>query len=93
MEIAARARLRPIKDEDLREVWKNLPPHEDKSDVVRRALRLLFFGSGSTPYLSSTHLNLTTNEETVEFISGNKIEQTDDTELYDEKLDELLGSF
>ncbi|MFE6075574.1 hypothetical protein ACFVQB_13975 [Paenibacillus sp. NPDC057886] len=91
MEIAARARLRPIKDEDLREAWKNLPPHEDKSDVVRRALRLLFFGS--TPYLNNTHSNHPANEETVEFIVQSKVEQSEDAELYEEKLDELFESF
>jgi|GEM_PF-3071568 len=93
MEIAARARLRPIKDEDLREAWKNLPPHEDKSDVVRRALRLLFFGS--TPYSHNTYLNRPTNEGTVEFIiqSEPEQEQSEDTELYEEKLEELFESF
>ncbi|MBD8836287.1 hypothetical protein IFU39_00440 [Paenibacillus sp. CFBP 13594] len=91
MEIAARARLRPIKDEDLREVWKNLPPHEDKSDVVRKALRLLFFGS--TPYLHNSHSNHPTIKETVEFIIQSEQEQSEDTELYEEKLEELFDSF
>ncbi|WP_145921882.1 hypothetical protein [Paenibacillus sp. O199] len=91
MEIAARARLRPIKDEDLREAWKNLPPHEDKSDVVRRALRLLFFGS--SPYSNNAHSSYPANEEIVEFIVQSKVEQSEDAELYEEKLDELFESF
>ncbi|MCP1184903.1 hypothetical protein [Paenibacillus sp. 1781tsa1] len=91
MEIAARARLRPIKDEDLREVWKNLPPHEDKSDVVRRALRLLFFGS--TPFLLNTNSNHSTNDETAEFIIQSEQEQSENIEQYEEKLDELFDSF
>ncbi|WP_339193757.1 hypothetical protein MKY95_18655 [Paenibacillus sp. FSL P4-0176] len=91
MEIAARARLRPVKDEDLREAWVKLPPHEDKSDVVRRALRLLFFGSA--PYLNSTYSQPPSNEETDEFIVQSEPEQPENVEVYEEKLDELFGSF
>lgn len=42
-EIAARARLRYGKDDDLIEAWNKLPKRLDKSDVVRHALRLYFF--------------------------------------------------
>lgn len=90
MEIAARARLRPNKDEDLIRVWKNLPPHEDKSDVVRKALRLLFFGG-------NTHQNrdylFSSNESTEDIAIQSEITQSEDVDIYDEKLDELFGSF
>ncbi|MDP9675394.1 putative GIY-YIG superfamily endonuclease [Paenibacillus jamilae] len=46
-EVAAKARLRPGKDDDLIEAWNNIPAHNDKSDVVREALRLLFFGKAN----------------------------------------------
>ncbi|ASA22563.1 hypothetical protein [Paenibacillus donghaensis] len=44
MEIVARARLRPDKDEDLIKAFEQLPKHKDRSDVVREALRLMFSG-------------------------------------------------
>jgi hypothetical protein len=91
MEIAARARLRPNKDEDLIKVWKNLPPHEDKSDVVRKALRLLFFG-GNTHQQTHDYL-FSLNEPSEEIAIQSEITQSEDVDIYDEKLDELLGSF
>ncbi|PYE51433.1 hypothetical protein HUB98_05445 [Paenibacillus barcinonensis] len=90
MEIAARARLRPNKDEDLIEAWKRLPPHEDKSDVVRRALRLLFFGTGSSLNINELPLPF---EEDTELSMQSEEEQMESSEVYDDKLDELFGSF
>ncbi|MGV2887243.1 hypothetical protein [Paenibacillus taichungensis] len=91
MEIAARARLRPNKDQDLIVAWKRLPPHEDKSDVVRKALRLLFFGAGSS--LSINQLSLPIEEELAEFVVHKEEEQLESSDMYDNKLDELLGPF
>nr|WP_145401782.1 hypothetical protein [Paenibacillus xylanexedens] len=92
MEIAARARLRPNKDEDLIRVWKNLPPHEDKSDIVRKALRLLFFG-GESYSINDYSFSLEGQSEVKPEADHNDNEQEEDFEIYDEKLDELLGSF
>ncbi|MGR6760243.1 hypothetical protein ACU1JV_00170 [Paenibacillus sp. T2-29] len=100
MEIAARARLRPIKDKDLIEAWNNIPPHKDKSDVVREALRLLFFGKTSPSYVardnfwtdqekstsSSEAYTMKENEEDVKDLG---IFEQD----HEEKLSDLLNSF
>ncbi|MEJ3719307.1 hypothetical protein WGM54_14905 [Paenibacillus polymyxa] len=93
MEIAAKARLRPKKDDDLIKVWNNLPPHKDKSDIVREALRLFFFGVHPTPnniiQASEKYVAL---EEEKEF-EVEKIEQVINEQDYEERFDELLNSF
>lgn len=68
MEIVARARLRPDKDVDLIEVFERLPKHKDKSDVVREALRLMFFGSNGSEkvvLVENTKLELSVVNESV----------------------------
>ncbi|WP_342423060.1 hypothetical protein [Paenibacillus sp. FSL E2-0178] len=81
MEIVARARLRPGKDKDLIRAFEELPEHEDKSDVVRKALRLLFFG---TPI-----------EKNIEFTCLVEGEESDVKILIDDdkSLDDILDSF
>ncbi|QNR65348.1 hypothetical protein IAQ67_15745 [Paenibacillus peoriae] len=100
MEIAARARLRPVKDKDLIEAWNSIPPHKDKADVVREALRLLFFGKTNPPYVSSEHLwmneknanySLPIHSEEAEEEGTRNLETVE--EDHEEKLDELLKSF
>ncbi|WP_091017648.1 MULTISPECIES: hypothetical protein [Paenibacillus] len=91
MEIAARARLRPNKDEDLIRVWKRLPPHEDKSDIVRKALRLLFFGGEEQVHLISSYPS-----HSDEFSNNTETpldsREPESVESFEEKLDELFGS-
>lgn len=91
MEIAARARLRPNKDEDLIEAWKRLPPHEDKSDIVRKALRLLFFGDIKSVASRNEHL---AQSNTIENHMAENDENISDQDFSGEELlQELLDSF
>lgn len=93
MEIAAKARLRPKKDDDLIKAWSSLPPHKDKSDIVREALRLFFFGVHPTPnniiQASEKHIVLAEEKE----FAVEEIEQIINEQDYEDRFDELLNSF
>ncbi|MGG1652232.1 hypothetical protein ABHN03_03790 [Paenibacillus sp. NRS-1775] len=92
MEIAAKARLRPTKDEDLIKAWNSLPTHEDKSDVVRRALRLLFFVENTSSHNKDCLQTVSTME-----VSDNMLLEThqdvNDEQVYEDRFDDLIGSF
>ncbi|WP_311078058.1 hypothetical protein [Paenibacillus polymyxa] len=92
MEIAAKARLRPKKDDDLIKVWNSLPLHKDKSDIVREALRLFFFGECST-YNHQTQIPLTRLHSESEEVVMDKVEEIVDVQDYEDKFDVLLNSF
>ncbi|KZE68565.1 hypothetical protein AV545_02110 [Paenibacillus jamilae] len=69
-----------------------LPPHKDKSDIVREALRLFFFGVHSAPnnfvQVSENHTILEDKEFIVE-----EVEQIINEQDYEDRFDELLNSF
>lgn len=51
------ARLRPVKDDDLRIALGKLPPYYDESDIVREALRqFLFSHEGRQPVLMGSQV-------------------------------------
>jgi len=83
MEIVARARLRPEKDKDLINAFEQLPKHKDKSDVVRDALRLLFFGN------NSNNKYIINDNEIVESSESIETELVSDEEV-DKSIDEFL---
>ncbi|WP_405169472.1 hypothetical protein [Paenibacillus sp. FSL H3-0286] len=78
MEIVARARLRPVKDRDLIKAFEQLPEHEDKSDVVREALRLLFFGIKNERRSLSIEIPIYELETDEEFISDEEVNKSID---------------
>ncbi|WP_431785953.1 hypothetical protein [Paenibacillus lactis] len=84
------ARLRPGKDDDIRQALKKLPSYHDESDILRAALRQFLFGENQ-PLLVGKQIATTQvrqDEEYVESIPLRRID-TDDDDL-DEKLDDFI---
>lgn len=78
-------RIRIGKDDDLRDAIDKLPASRDKSDVLRDALRLYFFGG---------HQNPPANVEEVKKEEPVQLEKTKEPDDFlSGKLDDLLNDF
>lgn len=76
------ARLRPKKDDDIREALNLLPDYIDESDVVRAALRMLLLGQkwNLGPFEMSKQQTPIRVEEEVIRIEVNSIDDEDELE-------------
>lgn len=92
------ARLRPLKDDDIRLAMDKLPIYYDEADIVREALRQLLFGhTGREPMIKGVQLFTETtitelgkqDQVIMEDVSLNNAEENDDL---DAKLNEFLTS-
>lgn len=79
-------RLRVGKDDDLRKVINDLSPSKDKSDLIRDALRLYFFGNKKNDIHAPASVHK--KEEPIHL---EKKEQAED--IVSSRLDDLLGCF
>ncbi|MFS0855321.1 hypothetical protein [Paenibacillus taichungensis] len=92
------ARLRPLKDDDIRLAMDKLPIYYDEADIVREALRQLLFGhTGREPMIKGVQLFSETtiteldkqDQVIMEDVTLNNAEENDDL---DAKLNEFLTS-
>jgi Arc/MetJ-type ribon-helix-helix transcriptional regulator len=61
------ARLRPKKDDDIRQALSELPSYYDESDVIREALRqFLFSHKGRIPLLLASRIENENNDKLVD---------------------------
>lgn len=81
-------RLRTGKDDDLRQAIEKLPASQDKSDLVRDALRLYFFGKKTEPVPEYAAAAESKKEEPVHLQKKNPLH-----DVVGSKLDDLLNNF
>lgn len=92
------ARLRPIKDDDIRLAMSKLPVYYDEADIVREALRqFLFSHTGREPIIKGVQIFKETSIHeqdkqegvTIADVDIDRFEEEDDL---DAKLNDFLGS-
>lgn len=92
------ARLRPIKDDDIRSAMSQLPVYYDEADIVREALRQLLFGhTGREPLIRGVQLSkveTTTDFKTTEQAVNEDVilHNSDDDDDLDAKLNDFLAT-
>lgn len=92
------ARLRPVKDDDIRAAMSKLPVYYDEADIVREALRqFLFTHKGRMPLIKG---NQVFNEDEVNDHNNKEesnvetldIDEFEDSDELDAKLNDFLTS-
>ncbi|MBX4152319.1 hypothetical protein [Paenibacillus lautus] len=85
------ARLRPGKDDDIRQALQELPPYHDESDILRAALRQFLFGHREIQPLLVRNQDSSTHDMQTEYSEDFSLSQikTDNDDL-DEKLDDFI---
>ncbi|WP_146259799.1 hypothetical protein [Paenibacillus silvae] len=95
------ARLRPVKDDDIRSAMSKLPVYYDEADIVREALRqFLFSHLGREPMIKGNQVIMESrindfteaenSDKSVDLVSNQStVDESDDL---DEKLNKFLGS-
>lgn len=91
------ARLRPKKDDDIRNALSKLPSYYDESDIIREALRQFLFGhKGRTPQLQGSQIEIKNNEYQLNGIPENekfvleKVSSEEEDDDLEEALDKLI---
>lgn len=93
------ARLRPNKDDDIRMALSKLPVYYDEADIVREALRqFLFSHTGREPLIKDAQVFKATpineldkqNSLIIDDIENMNLDDSDDAEELDKKLDNFL---
>lgn len=93
------ARLRNLKDDDLREAMENSPIYYDESDIVREALRQFFFGhTGREPLFRGEQLLYKIESNTSALPQPNETElesahELEIVEIDDDDLESNLDKF
>lgn len=84
------ARLRPGKDDDIRQALKEIPSYFDESDILRAALRQFLFGENQSLLVGNqiAGTQVRQNEKYIESIPLSRIDTEDDD--LDEKLDDFI---
>ncbi|PIH59001.1 hypothetical protein [Paenibacillus sp. LK1] len=92
------ARLRPLKDDDIRLAMDKLPIYYDEADIVREALRQLLFGhTGREPMIKGVQLFSETtitelDKQDQVIMEDVSLDNTEDNDDLDAKLNEFLTS-
>lgn len=85
------ARLRPGKDDDIRQALKEIPSYFDESDILRAALRQFLFGHREVQPLLVGNQDVTTQHRHVEYDEDIPlIRSKEDDDDLDGKLDDFI---